>query len=107
MNQRGADALIQAGLRGDKQVEGAFVRDGGACAVGTMMLALGFGGMFGIADLDDAVYALASEYEIDLLKPVTCPECHQSVGSELCRIAHMNDKHHWDFITIARKLGPQ
>lgn len=97
MNSKAADALRQAALSGMPQVK--YAQDdgnGGHCAVGAISMAL-------IGQCYD-YWTLAP---LAGFKPTAmyCPVCksHQS-RNEGWLIAHLNNDHSWDFLTIANKL---
>ena len=37
---------------------------------------------------------------------MNCPACHDLRYGEASLLVHLNNDHEWDFLTIARKLGP-
>jgi uncharacterized C2H2 Zn-finger protein len=37
---------------------------------------------------------------------VRCPECSETFPREWLLTMHCNDVHKWDWLTLARKLGP-
>jgi hypothetical protein len=93
MNQRSADALMRAALDGVRQIVGNYTDGrGGYCAMGVIQRNAGF-----VHDESLSRYARV------------CPECGPfkiPFHTERDLIIHLNDHHHWDFLTIARKLGP-
>jgi hypothetical protein len=103
MNERGAEVLEAAAMKGTKQIKGRR-SDGldGYCALGIL----------------DAARTRNVRQEFGLTTPVSgCPECGAMVhpgpynpgmpiADEDSLIAHLNNDHDWDFLTIARKLGP-
>ena len=104
MNDLARDVLAEAGLKGTKQVQGAFGRGDGRCAIGVLAESLGvlrcspwvylnFDGSDSTAwDLDlDGWDKIRKVYELS-------PEDEQE-------IVQANDKLGWDFLTISRKCG--
>jgi hypothetical protein len=106
MNERAANALIEAAMKGVRQVQGV-VDDGrgGRCALGVML---------------EAEYGTPSwkeqeghhRYPESFTRfgmspdPQTCPACDRTTKNEAFLIAHLNNDHEMDFVGIARKLGP-
>lgn len=88
------EILIQAGLTGVKQIFGNF-HDGssGYCALGV----LGY-------DNGDYLNHALLDQKYGLIAPAFCPECGILAGMEFELIAHLNDSHEFDFLTIARKM---
>lgn len=94
MNAEAAEKLVQAALTGVRQItEGYADDDGGRCAAGV----LGYRAEK-FDEALDAEYALGG--------PCLCPACGSELSCERALIIHLNDTHEWDFLTIARKLGP-
>ena len=97
MNERGVEVLVAAALAGVPQIQGALKDNGeGRCAMGVLAdakpLGRGLVRYFGLAE-----------------KRMACPECGATSFSYLYErglIIHLNDRHGWDFLAIARKLGP-
>ncbi len=89
MNQAAVDVLVQAALDGTPQVYGQWSNGrGGFCVNGLLGARLGFE-KAGLMERD-----------------VQCPECGQKLLTEGWRTMHCNDVHRWDWLTLARKLGP-
>jgi len=96
------DALVDAALRGVEQCFGK-ARDAEArCAMGAITEALN-----GIPGWTDRL-----RYRIFLPDDVIeCPAdglygpCWRRFPRSAPILVHLNDFHHWDFLTIARKLG--
>ena len=107
MNERGRDALIAAGLRGDKQVRGNLFESSragsGNCAVGILAKALGYtyedvtslGRRPGWRETLKAQFGLENR--------ALCTECDNGFSTEYYLLEHLNDTHGLDFIAIARK----
>ena len=94
MNERAVEVLVKAAMDGVRQIRGEMTDpDGGRCALG----ALGF--------TNTSSFAIALMYGMSFA-PMMCPECSVAFSDEIGLIAHLNDFHGWDFLTIARKLGP-
>lgn len=91
MNDLAREKLIQAQLRGVKQIYGNYFDErGGFCAMG-------------ILEQDTSSYDTCSQYGLRLT-PVFCPECGEKCDVETTLIIHLNDVHKFDFLTIARKM---
>jgi len=103
MNERGVEALVAAAMRGQPQGHGAYITAEGLCAFGVLAQALGWSTT---AEIDRSFVLLARAYEIDMQQPRICPECGKETSSEGILIVHLNDSHQFDWLTIARKLGP-
>jgi hypothetical protein len=107
MNERGLDALVQAALAGQKQIFGSMNdRRGGLCALGVLAQAAGV--------LDEPIghrfSVIAAAYDLHGARKCPLSECSRRDPwrmSEAELIVHLNDHHRWDFLTIARKLGPE
>lgn len=95
MNDLARETLIQAGLTNVPQAFGYF-RDGKAkCALGV----LGFGEFMFNPQFRD----LCERYDLDVEQEIKCLECSVSCN-EFSLLMHYNDSHHFDFLTIARKM---
>ena len=97
MNDRAREVLIDAALKGQKQIKGQ-LHDGkgGVCAMGALHLTLHDGDHLAA----HACYRKGS------------PDCWFSavwqafdLAGEVAEIEIANDLHGWDFLTIARKIG--
>jgi hypothetical protein len=103
MNERAVEVLVKAALGGVPQARGKYVSGRKVCALG----ALGFRGPGQQPNQD--VLALAREFGLRTDR-VACPLCDEAEfrvhGDEASIVMHMNDDHGADFLTIARKLGP-
>jgi hypothetical protein len=110
MNQRGRDALVAAALAGQRQIVGTMSDGhGGLCAMGVLAAAARVldaktGHRFAVVatlyDLNDALIYECAE--------AACRRWGPPVKmSEADLVVHLNDHHRWDFLTIARKLGPE
>jgi hypothetical protein len=104
MNERGRDALIQAALAGRPQAIGhIYDRQHGHCALGILADDAGLLDKM-MPDLV-SIASLATIYDLAGLRP--CPTGCGYRAIEVDLIAHLNDQHHWDFLSIAHKLGPE
>lgn len=103
MNEKGVEVLVQAAMRGVKQIKNHLSDgQGGMCANGVLISALGRGQLTN----PDQWRKYQQEYGISLeTDPRTCQLCYRDFQSEAGHIAHLNDYHDMDFLTIARKLG--
>jgi hypothetical protein len=100
MNQQQADALIDAGMTGVRQLRNRGTDNaGGYCAAALLYVR----GLLG---------------ELEKTEIAQCPECAATrytdggqpgvrLRNEMNLIVHLNNDHEWDFISIARKLGPK
>ena len=102
MNQEARDMLVEAELRGVKQIRFTLTRQEGRCALGV----LGF--RLGLAEPD--IDKLLSKYGF-LEREVTCPFIDSDLEMNSCRpllevslVAHLNDDHQLSFLDIARKF---
>lgn len=96
MNEKAVEVLVRAGLEGHPQIHGAYYREGtGRCAIGELAHAAGI--LHNLVILPE-VYELRREQ-------IQCPLCGD-MDDEFGLIVHLNDDHRLDFISIARKLGP-
>lgn len=97
MNDQGREALVQAALRGVRQIRAKFADEhGGRCALGVLADAAGLNPL--VEPWSDTERA----YGLDLTKQ-PCALCG-FMGTESQTIAHLNDIHELDFLTIARKV---
>ena len=97
MNELGVAALVAAAMRGVPQLKNEF-RDGqGRCAYAVLMDAARDNGSAPFIDVVQDLFSLSLSYP--------CPECNRG-GSERETIFCLNDRHGWDFLKIARTLGP-
>lgn len=98
MNERGVEVLTRAALAGVPQWFGDVPESmdipGALCAVLVLDVEHMAAG--------DACGFFADHFGLAL--DAVCPMCDFE-GSEQMVIIHMNDGHHADFLTIARKLG--
>lgn len=104
MNDAGVEVLVQAALKGTKQIQGQWFFEGAYCAQGLLLEAAN-PGVFtlnrGMSKDPATSFDLRREYE-------RCPV--DGCPSDLSRnewglLSHLNDWHGWGFLTIARKLG--
>ena len=93
MNERGVAALVSAAMRGVPQIRGAFRNGEGRCVLGVLHDAL------------PAPLVSATAY-FGLALFSVCRDCEELFASEYCLLPHLNDRHRWDFLKIARTLGP-
>lgn len=96
MNDLGREKLVEAALKGVRQITGALTDNkGGFCAMGV----LGFSSDMTLTTFYNAVRAY------DLSTTIrSCDLCGLNVLGELKLIPHLNDGHGLDFLTIARKV---
>jgi hypothetical protein len=101
MNEKAVEVLVDAALRGVPQARGSFVSGEARCALGVL------GEAMGLSMVSETFYpcALSAHYEMRFHR-MRCPVCHKEQFAEDRLVAHLNDAHEWDFLTIARKLGP-
>ena len=95
MNDAGREKLVAAALDGVKQVFGrlGYEEGDGLCAMAVL----------GVKNYLDAE-RVAKKYEIQINDKRSCDLCNIEGYSELGLMTHYNDHHHFDFLTIARKL---
>jgi len=101
MNQAARDALINAAMVGTPQTFGMFVEeDDAGHIIGQCGLAvLGFDD-----ETESKEWVTLAELWGLSLETAFCPECNMSYPDEATLVAHLNDTHNFDFITIARKM---
>ena len=100
MNTKAREALVAAALSGRPQIRGRYHREDGLgdCALGILH------------ELDPShtllICGVENHAAIGLTDtPVKCPvEGCQRRLREVGLVAHLNDEHEWDFLTIARKF---
>jgi hypothetical protein len=99
MNERGVEELMAAGLAGRRQITGRLhdPDTDGVCALGAL----------GVRP--EMTYEQVGKIEdlcgVSRTAKRSCPECGL-ISTEEQIIVHLNDVHRQDFISIARKLGP-
>jgi hypothetical protein len=103
MNEKGAEALVEAAMRGIRQVRQRFQTDRGeVCAMGALHLAR-------------HGWDLGAAWECVLNAPLVhvaflpCGFVHEygvADGAARLDLIYANDTEGWDFLTIARKLRP-
>ena len=121
MDERAASALIAAAMRGDRQVKGGLIDSlGGRCAIGVIEAA---GALSGLKESVKAcpfcgatktwTTGVAQEMGSPKPEPEFLPLGERApfiarfrIRSEAMLVVHLNNDHEWDFLTIARKLGP-
>lgn len=99
MNGKAADMLRKAQMDGVPQIKGHYGSSltTGVCGLG----ALGFREEISVRQ----TRALMKKYSLDgHAGHAVCPECGCGFSNQASVIAHMNDNHGFDFITIANKL---
>ena len=101
MNERGVEVLVSGALRGVRQIPFRHGdAEGGRCAIGLMLEAMHEAHGCGVT-ASDAMWDDVDETEFD--------RCYGTDEQQRARIcAHNNGGvvPQWDFLTIARKLGP-
>lgn len=103
MNERGVGVLVDAAMRGQKQVRGMFYDgQGGMCASAVLSEALNRRAGVGESWSWDSLAVITEAY--DLTGWRKCPECGDKMH-DLNLVAHLNDAHSADFLTIARKMA--
>jgi len=104
MNDLARGKLVEAALNGVPQIRATYQSSDGLCGLGVLGYRLAMG--------REAIQALDREMGLDL-QIASCPECGEkwtaepativfSIGRHL--VTHLNDDHHMDFLTIARKM---
>lgn len=97
MNDLAREKLIQAQMSGVKQIYLKLNYGDGRCALG----ALGFRS----DQTKEECIALSKTYDLKSYNGFRrCEECGYPAVSEKSLITHLNDFHHYDFLTIARKM---
>lgn len=103
MNERGVEVLVSAAMRGVKQIKGSLAHNDARCGHGVLREALGF-------DLSERLRQIEPEYlsayGFDLSTERVCAECGEVLANEVGYLTHLNDEHDYDFLALARKLGP-
>ena len=97
MNEKGVNALVAAALRGVRQIKHKYRDDeGGLCGLGVLEEAIGARG-HPLLVMD--VYDLAG-------RVTACQHGCRWRSQEYQLLVHLNDVHNYDFLALARKLGP-
>lgn len=94
MNGKAVEVLVGAAMRGEKQAFGAFRVGDAICAYEALRRA------------PRPRYAHTGTFFALSKERCACPECGIVQYNEQSLIFHLNDNHQCDFLTIARKLGP-
>ena len=95
MNEAAREKLIRAQMAGVEQVKGRLGEGKALCAIGVLLNWENWR----MAHWKD----LETRWGVSFSQAVPCPECGER-RREANLIAHLNDEHEFDFLTIARKM---
>jgi len=108
LTQEQADALIDAAMRGVRQIKGTFEDEfGGRCAIGAMFPS----GESMYTPVAACPFCGATQTWTGVATSMgQAPPSSEMLTLPLrdvtALVIHLNNDHEWDFLTIARKLGP-
>lgn len=105
MEERAREALVAAALAGRPQITGLFHSPKGDCAIGILHDLVEGHKREACASLDVPLDELSLTMGLGQYNRTCLVEgCNHFFSYETALIAHLNDSHGWDFLTIARKM---
>ena len=106
LTEKSREVLVEAALRGHPQIKGQLHTDKGDCALGVLHRHYHrqMGTEIDMGWCSQSINELVNaKYLIQLSGQVPCVMCGDRIMTNH-PVAHYNDVHEWDFLTISRKL---